>query len=234
MEQFVKIVRQIFLQSVSSNPAETVAFFFFIVLFVGGLFGLNARRKKREKEHLRKSLDEKWEHLCKKYELTEEEIEFLLKLAQYLKAPEKKYLLLVNIHVFNSCLHWYTLEHGTEEQISRTILFKTDMRPISGHMKDHLKGIAVQRREKVRKKVDILARVAHVDHREHEYKARIHDIGSGGASIENPDKLFHTGNDLKISFTLHDKEYHDIPAEVVRVSSSGRMIHVSFAHFRKE
>lgn len=57
------------------------------------------------------------------------------------------------------------------------------------------------------------------------------DIGGGGASLLNPDGHFKVGDELEMRFQPDDAEIR-ITGTVVRVSDSGRTIHVNYEHIR--
>lgn len=58
------------------------------------------------------------------------------------------------------------------------------------------------------------------------------DIGGGGASLLNPDGHFKVGDNLELRFKPDDSEIR-ITGTVVRVSDSGRTIHVNYEHIRE-
>jgi hypothetical protein len=61
--------------------------------------------------------------------------------------------------------------------------------------------------------------------------SKTRDIGGGGASLLNPDGHFKPGDDVEIRFRTDDSEIR-LTGSVVRVSDSGRTIHVNYEHIR--
>jgi len=57
------------------------------------------------------------------------------------------------------------------------------------------------------------------------------DIGGGGASLLNPEGHFKVGDDIELRFKPDDAEIR-VTGTVVRVSDSGRTIHVNYEHIR--
>lgn len=93
---------------------------------------------------------------------------------------------------------------------------------------EQMKGIVTHRRKNIRKHLDIEAEICPIEYIVANRKARMFDISPGGCMIENTDKRFKPGDDLKLSFTLQKKIYRDIPAEVVRVGSANTILHLKF------
>src|SRR6056297_1838000 len=194
---------------------------FFVILITAGVL-----QRKREQRRVSRALTNKWDTLCRIYELTDEEIALLKDISRYLKNPEKKYLLLANYQAFHDSLTAYGRENKIDSQLLDSITSKTKM----GQTEKLVSELPPQRRKSRRKPVQLPAYVAAIDH----YKAHIHtkmyDLSRGGCKIENPSKHFHQGDDIKISFEFREKNFENIPGEVVRTSSFGRVLHVSFGH----
>ena len=223
MEQLREILYNIFNRSLANNPAETVTFFIFIIGFFGGLVLINIYRTRKIKRKQLKAMENKWNVLCRRFELTNEEAHFIEDLSAHLQAPEKKYLLLINPHLFTNCLKHYSKEHDTDN-MEELIIRKTGLVPVS----EQMKGIVTHRRKNIRKHIDIEAEICPIEYVVANRKTRMFDISHGGCMVENTDKRFKPGDDLKLSFTLEKKTYRDVPAEVVRVSSANKILHLKF------
>ena len=57
------------------------------------------------------------------------------------------------------------------------------------------------------------------------------DVGGGGASLLNPDGYFKAGDELELRFECGGAEIR-VTGTVVRVSDSGRTVHVNYEHIR--
>jgi hypothetical protein len=53
------------------------------------------------------------------------------------------------------------------------------------------------------------------------------ELGGGGASLGNPEKLFETGDLLELNFSTRNSNFR-FPARVVRTSKNGSVLHVQF------
>ena len=223
MEQLRDIFYNIFNRSLSNNPAETAAFFILLTGFFGSLVLINIYRTRKIKRKQIKSMENKWNVLCRRFELTNDEADFIEDLSSHMQTPEKKYLLLVNPHLFTNCLKHYSgeLDAGNMEE---AIIRKTGLIPVS----EQMKGIVTHRRKNYRKHIDIEAEICPIEYVVANRKTRMFDISHGGCMVENTDKRFKPGDDLKLSFTLEKKTYRDVPAEVVRVSSANKILHLKF------
>ncbi len=223
MEQLRDIIYNIFNRSLASNPAETAAFFILLIGFFGGLVLINVYRTRKIKRKQFKAMKTKWNVLCKRFDLTDKEADFIEDLSAHMQTPEKKYLLLVNPHLFTNCLKHYSgkLDTGNMEE---AIIRKTGLVPVS----EQMKGIVSHRRKNSRKHIDIEAEICPIEYVVANRRTRMFDISNEGCMVENTDKRFKPGDDLKLSFTLQEKTYRDIPAEVVRVSSANKILHLKF------
>ncbi len=224
MAEFIRrIWHQIFSRSLGTNSLETGIFLVLPVLFVAWLVLANRRRIKREQESIKTAWEQKWQSFLQKYEISKDEARLLEKMAAYLEHPEQKYILLVNNHLFDSCLRHYLKNGGTGEELARTILLKAGLAPVS----EELKGITFMRRSTPRKRVDLSAAVSGTGAGREGKQARIFDLSSTGASLDNPDKMFSEGNDLKLEFAYGEHTY-SITAEVIRLTDNGTKLHVHF------
>ena len=223
MEQLRDIFYSIFNRSLANNPAETAAFFILLTGFFGSLVLINIYHTRKIKRKQIKAMENKWNVLCRRFELTDEEADFIKDLSAHMQIPEKKYLLLVNPHLFTNCLKHYSgkLDPGSMEE---AIIRKTGLVPVS----EQMKGIVSHRRKNSRKHIDIEAEICPIEYVVANRKTRMFDISPGGCMVENTDKRFKPGDDLKLSFTLEKKTYRDIPAEVIRVSSANTILHLKF------
>ena len=226
MEKVEEILRILFTRDLRTSPIETalflgVVFGFFAFLVVAGVL-----RKKSEQRKARRFLTDKWDSLCRIYELSDEEIALLEDISRYLKNPDKKYLLLANYQAFHDSLNAYARENEVDKELLDGITKKTKM----GQTENLIAEMPVQRRRSRRKSVNISAYIAPIEHREAHIKVQMYDLSRGGCKIENPEKRFFQGDDLKVSFKIGEKSFHNIPREVVRTSSFQKILHVSFGH----
>lgn len=219
MEQLRDILYNIFNKSLANNPAETAAFFILIAGFFGGLALISIYRTRKIKGKQIKAMENKWDVLCKRFKLSHEEADFVEDLSAHMQSPEKKYLLLINPHLFTNCLKHYAGDYDAG-YMEEAIIRKTGLVPVS----EQMKGIVTHRRMNSRRHIDIEAEICPIEYVVANRKTRMFDISHGGCMVENTDKRFKPGNDLKISFTLLEKTYRDIPVEVVRVSSMNKIL----------
>src|SRR6056297_3453212 len=133
---------------------------FFVILITAGVL-----QRRREQRRVSRALAEKWNTLCRIYELTDEEISLLRDISRYLKNPEKKYLLLANYQAFHDSLTAYGRENKIDTQLLDSITSKTK----TGQTEKLFFEMPPQRRRNRRKPVQISAYVAPIDH----YKAHI-------------------------------------------------------------
>ena len=221
LEQIWKAIIQ---RSLSSGPLEVTVFLLLILLFIVFLTAVNKRRRMKEQKVLRKAYEIKWKRYLKRFDISQEEAEFLTQLARYLAYPEKRYVLLVDSHVFNACLRKYLQHEDSRDDLVRSILYKAGLKPIS----EELRAIAFSRRKLSRRKVNIEATVAPIGVGGKGMAVMLYDLSSKGASTDNPERRFSEGDDLTVSFTFQDRRYRNIGAEVVRVSRMGERLHLKF------
>lgn len=87
-----------------------------------------------------------------------------------------------------------------------------------------------QKRRYYRRRIEIPVRLYPFD-TDTELLSKSRDIGGGGASLLNPDGHFKVGDELELRFRADELEIR-ITGSVVRVSDSGRTIHVNYEHIR--
>lgn len=217
-------MKELLRRDLSTTPLETALFLFIIFGFFGLLIILYKLRKKKERRHLEEVREDKWQQLCRKYNLSDEEKTFLEELAVHLKMPEKKYLLLADGKTFHHALQVYTEDKRPDSALVKSITKKTGMR----EAKSIITAIPTQRRRNARIKVDIDAFIGSIEKETAHMRVHMFDLSKGGCRTENPMHKFNFGDDVKITFTYKDKKYKDIPAEVVRTSSGRKILHLSF------
>ncbi len=224
MAEFIgRIWHQIFSRSLGTSPMETVIFLALPVFFVAWLVLSNQRRVRLEKNRLKTAWEQKWKSCIRKFEISPGETALLEELSVYLENPDQKYILLVNNHLFDSCLRHHLKNGGTGDELARSILLKAGLKPVS----EELKGITFMRRSAQRKRVDVEAVISHAEVGAEAETVRLFDLSSHGASVEKPAGAFTAGEDLKLEFT-YGKHRYSITAEVVRVSENGSRLHLLF------
>jgi c-di-GMP-binding flagellar brake protein YcgR len=87
-----------------------------------------------------------------------------------------------------------------------------------------------QKRRYYRRRIELPVHIYPFDE-EKPVLSRFRDIGGGGASIINPDRRFHEGDELELRFTPDDVELR-LTGTVMRVSEGGNIIHVNYEHIR--
>jgi hypothetical protein len=229
MEGILDTIRALFTRDLATTTLETALFLFIIFGFFGVLILSYHIQKKREAQRVYRALEEKWERLCRTYKLNDRERAFLEELAEYLKKPEKKYLLLAQGDVFHNTLREYSARHRPDAEIVNSIVEKTGI----VQRKDLLFPLPVQRRKNARKKVNITVEIAPVERERPPIQGTMLNISKGGCMTTNPGLRFQPGEDLRLTFTLQGRRYSGIPAEVIRTSSGEQRLHIAFGHVRK-
>ncbi|MBN1837611.1 MAG: PilZ domain-containing protein [Spirochaetales bacterium] len=84
-----------------------------------------------------------------------------------------------------------------------------------------------QRRRYYRKAVKLPVYVMLRDKLEEPVRSAILDLSGGGASLENPGMSVTAGDELALSFSPGGERF-TVPARVIRLSASGRVMHVQF------
>jgi len=59
------------------------------------------------------------------------------------------------------------------------------------------------------------------------FKSVLVELSRGGASLQNPDRIFRVDQQVELSFAPHGEKFH-LLGQVVRVSKGGQMIHMEF------
>lgn len=230
MEKVEDILRVWTTFDVNTSPSEIAVFFGILIGFFAILIIAWIVRKKSEQRRVSKALINKWDTLCRIYELTDKEIALLKDISRYLRNPEKKYLLLANYQAFHDTLTAYARENKIDSKLLDSITDKTKM----GQTQKLISEMPPQRRRNRRKPVEISAYVAPIDHYKARIRTKMYDVSRGGCRIENPGRHFHQGDDIKISFKIGKKNFENIPGEIVRTGSFGRVLHVSFGHVSRK
>lgn len=90
-----------------------------------------------------------------------------------------------------------------------------------------------QKRQYYRKEVDEEAFVQKQGGGTERIKVKVYDLGGGGARIENPDKLFTKGENVKLFFTLDNQEKAALQGKVVKTSLDDSYLHVQFKNINE-
>lgn len=220
-------MREVFRRDIGASDLEVALFLIIVFGFFGFLVLYYHLRRRKEKKRFEQEREEKWRRFTEKYGLSEDEKSFLEKLAGLLEEPSKKYLLIADHRTFHHALKKYGELNRVDGELLGSIIKKTGMRKPGEIVGD----IPVQRRKNKRMKVELKGRISPSD-RESEKEIMIIDLSRGGCRAENPGGRYVRGNDVRVSFTYNGKNYEKIPASVVRTSSGGSVIHLSFGHLR--
>jgi c-di-GMP-binding flagellar brake protein YcgR len=84
-----------------------------------------------------------------------------------------------------------------------------------------------QRRNYYRRRVYLSVLVSPLQGRGKTYRSVLLELGGGGASLGNPEKLFETGDLLELTFSTMSSDFR-VPVKVVRTSESASVLHVQF------
>jgi hypothetical protein len=84
-----------------------------------------------------------------------------------------------------------------------------------------------QRRQYYRRRADFPVYVSRAG-TDAQQVSLVHDLGGGGASLQNPRGLYKAGDDLELSFHPAGSSAFTLVAEVLRVSHQGKLLHVRF------
>ena len=228
MNAFWETVQELFSYDLSASGIEIALFIMIIFGFFGFLVIVHQIRQKKEHKRLARVREEKWDQLCRKYDLSQQEIAFLEELAETLEIPEKRYLLIADRNTFHHALKEYSKDKRPDAELLRSFVDKTNMKKVESFMTE----VPLQRRSSKRIKVDTPAWIAPIEEEAAHTETRMHDLSRGGCRTENPGGRFSVGDDVKITFGYKNKKYRDIPAAVVRTSSNGKVLHLSFGHVK--
>lgn len=83
-----------------------------------------------------------------------------------------------------------------------------------------------QRREHARRPVEIAVELEHFDESGERYSAVTVDIGGGGATIVNPERLFRQNEELLVTLYFPKHEPLEVRAKVIRTSEDGELLHL--------
>jgi c-di-GMP-binding flagellar brake protein YcgR len=92
---------------------------------------------------------------------------------------------------------------------------------------------SAQRREYYRRpmRFPVYLRSAEKEHRP--VRSEFLDIGGGGGSVVNPGQRYEEGDTLELTFHPDSEKTLHIPANVVRTSKGGKVLHLSFENIRE-
>jgi hypothetical protein len=88
----------------------------------------------------------------------------------------------------------------------------------------------IQRREYYRRNIRLPILVRQEGSTEKPLKSVIIDLSAGGMSIENPQRRYQKGDDLRLFFHEDTGAAFDIDGEVIRVSRNREVLHIRFGH----
>lgn len=98
----------------------------------------------------------------------------------------------------------------------------------------HVESIqALQQRRHYRKAITLPVYVSDATVAEEATATVFIDIGGGGASFRNPDKLFRRGDTVELSFHPDEHDELNLTATVVRTSEEGAVAHVRYGQIRE-
>jgi len=90
-----------------------------------------------------------------------------------------------------------------------------------------------QRRRYYRRNITLPVLVRTAGSEEKPLKSQFHDIGGGGASLENPQKRFKPGADVELMFHPQARSTLNVVGSVVRTSKAGNVMHVTFEKMKE-
>lgn len=90
-----------------------------------------------------------------------------------------------------------------------------------------------QKRKFFRKRVSEPAYVSRDSDEAERHPTRIIDLGGGGASFANPDRIFSLGDLVRVELTARDDTQLSLHAKVLRLSGDGNVCHVEFFSVRE-
>ena len=88
-----------------------------------------------------------------------------------------------------------------------------------------------QKRKYYRRRTDLSVRVYPFDE-DTVLVSRFREIGGGGASLLNPQGHFRVGDNLELRFRPDGSDEIRVTGTIVRVSESGKVLHVNYEHIR--
>jgi len=86
----------------------------------------------------------------------------------------------------------------------------------------------LQRRKFYRKELILPVYIKLAGSKDKPVRSTFIDLGGGGASICNTDKLFHANDDIELSFFTSIKAQINLTATVMRISKGSKILHVAF------
>lgn len=90
-----------------------------------------------------------------------------------------------------------------------------------------------QKRKFFRKRISEPARVSYDSEEAEPIATRIRDLGGGGASFVNPDRVFKLGDLVRLELSARDGTHLELHAKVLRLSEQGNVCHVEFYSIRE-
>ncbi|MFW5688212.1 MAG: flagellar brake protein [Spirochaetota bacterium] len=104
-----------FLQGFRPSTIEIVAFVVLVALFAGALVWAGSRSARRERARRRAVAERRFSELLEQMALSRSDEGVIEQLANYLRDPDRKYLLLQNHTVFNDCADRAMADHAAAE-----------------------------------------------------------------------------------------------------------------------
>jgi hypothetical protein len=89
---------------------------------------------------------------------------------------------------------------------------------------------SIQRRMYYRKNIRLPILIRQEGSTEKPLRSAIIDISAGGMSVENPQKKYNKGDDLRLFFHENTGQQFDISGEVLRVTRNREVLHIRFGH----
>ncbi len=90
----------------------------------------------------------------------------------------------------------------------------------------------IQRRKYYRKRISQRVAVRRPGSEDKPQVSMFYDLGGNGASLKNPGKQFHSGEDIELTFFAAGERF-TLVAEVIRTSRNDEVLHVRFAPMRE-
>jgi hypothetical protein len=230
LDQFFKSVAGGF----ATTPREVLLFFIVIALFVSFLIVFYFIQRRRIHSRFYRQSAKKYAELIARHGLSGVEVQLIEAMGECLPKERQKVELLTDQHLFNLCAGKLQSRMKICESTLASLKLKLGFRveqpegsPSSGVELPVGKPAQFQRRNYYRRSVYLSVLVSPLYGSVETYRSFLLELGGGGASLGNPEKLFGTGDVLELAFSTKSSDFR-FPARVVRTSQNASVMHVQF------